>query len=286
MSNGLRQPVLFIGAGNMATAIATGIQEAQVLPGDLIGACAVRAGPRPGWPLVMDCPSEAIDWLNAAESRAGPGTVVLAVKPQKLPEVAERWPSDFFAGRLLISVLAGVTGRVLSECLSPSCRVIRAMPNTPASVGLGCTAIASSHGASPADLEVARVMFNAVGQTVKLDESLIDAFTGVAGSGPAYVFYLAEAMARGAVEVGLDSADARDIVAQTLLGAATLLARSEDSAAELRARVTSKNGTTHAATSTFDRAGVMDAIRQGVVAARDRGRELSADAARSSNRDD
>ncbi|MCH7873254.1 MAG: hypothetical protein IID33_16280 [Planctomycetes bacterium] len=167
-------------------------------------------------------------------------------------------------------------------------RVIRVMPNTPARIGQGMTAIAMGCGAQAGDDALAQAIFAAVGEVVSIDETLMDAFTAVAGSGPAYVFYLAEAMSAAAVRLGFNQKQADLIVRQTIAGAGNLMVASVDeqtdptgqtgvplSPAALRAAVTSKNGTTYAATTRLDELGVMEAIITAVRAARDRGRELA-----------
>src|SRR5690606_13250813 len=158
----------------------------------------------------------------------------------------------------------------------PNAAVVRAMPNLPARIRQGATAICLGDGAAPGDDDFALALFRGIGPLVlRIDESLMDAFTAVAGSGPAYLFYLAEAMTRAATELGFDAPAAREIVKATLAGSASLLAQSSESPADLRAAVTSKGGTTEAATTVLDNAGVMNAIVRAITAARDRGRELA-----------
>jgi len=142
---------------------------------------------------------------------------------------------------------------------------------------LGMTAIASDNDPEASDLNNVRILFEAVGEVIEIPESMIDAFTAVAGSGPAYLFYLAEGMMRAAESIGFSADQASTIVRQTILGSSQLLTQSADSPSELRAKVTSKNGTTHAATTTLDKLGVMEAIVAALTAARDRGRELASE---------
>jgi pyrroline-5-carboxylate reductase len=149
------------------------------------------------------------------------------------------------------------------------------MPNLPAAIGEGATAVALGEGARPGDEALAMRIFGAIGPVVeRIDERLMDAFTAVAGSGPAYLFYLAEAMSRSAVALGFEPAAADRMVRQTLAGAALLLRGSAESPAALRGRVTSKGGTTEAAVNVLDGAGAMGAIERAVAAAEKRGREL------------
>ena len=191
-----------------------------------------------------------------------------------LPAVAEALGGALrTTPRLLVSILAGTpTMRVAQELGG---RVVRLMPNTPAQIGKGITAMCPGPGATGDDLAATRALFESVGRVIDLPEGLLDAFTGVAGSGPAYVFYLAEAMAAGAEAVGFSRGQALELTRATIAGAAGLLEASpETEPAELRAMVTSKGGTTAAATAVLDARAVVDAFREAIVAARDRGREL------------
>jgi pyrroline-5-carboxylate reductase len=149
------------------------------------------------------------------------------------------------------------------------------MPNTPALVGEGMFGISPGSSCSDEQLAAVTSLLEAGGKVVVVDEAQQDAVTAVSGSGPAYVFYLAEAMIAGGIEAGLDEATARVLAAQTLVGSAKLLAESDDTAEELRRRVTSPNGTTAAAIQAFDDRGVKDALAAGVLAAATRSAELS-----------
>ncbi len=150
------------------------------------------------------------------------------------------------------------------------------MPNTPAQIVKGITALFPGPGATPKDLATARYLFQAVGKVIDLPESLLDAFTAVAGSGPAYLFHLAESMAAGAEAVGFDRPQALELVRATIAGAAGLLEAATDTdPADLRAMVTSKGGTTAAAITLLEDRAVLPAMRDAITAARDRGRELA-----------
>ncbi len=209
------------------------------------------------------------------DNPGSPSQVLLAVKPQMLPTLADEI-RGVIGPRIVISILAGTPGSKIRERLGPAVSVVRAMPNLPATIRQGTTAICLSDGASPGDDDLARSLFAAVGQVViTIEEAMMDAFTAVAGSGPAYVFYLAEAMTRAAVDVGFDETTAVKIVRETIAGSAALLGQSFDNPAALRAAVTSKGGTTAAATQVLDQANVIDTFRRAITAARDRGSELS-----------
>jgi len=266
--------VAALGGGNMARAIVLG---------------AVSAGALDHRDIVVADPDEVkrSDFekagiqavANIADARGfidDDTQILLAVKPQILPEAApDLTAAAGGAPRVVVSVLAGTTGAGVRARLGDWARVVRVMPNTPAQIGKGVSAITLSAGARAGDDELARALMASVGDVVDVPEDLFDAFTGVAGSGPAYVFYLAEAMTRAAVEVGLDPALADRVVRGVISGSAELLARERDtSAAGLRAAVTSKGGTTAAATGSLDDDKVMDAVVRAITAARDRGREL------------
>ena len=268
------QPALaVIGGGAMAQAILGGAAAAGILGGKVCVADPNQCC-RDRFETAVTTAREALEWLASAEGERGTGQVMLAVKPQMLAAVTEEI-ADLVEDRVVISILAGARGDLIREALGGRCRVVRVMPNTPAQIQRGTTAIALGAGATEADAAFAETLFRGVGDVVvRLDESMMDAFTAVAGSGPAYVFYLAEAMQRGAIEAGFDGATADQIVTETIAGAAELLQRDSASASELRSRVTSKKGTTQAATDSFDSSGVADAVVKGIIAARDRGVEL------------
>ncbi len=272
---GTNQPALaVIGGGSMAQAILGGARDAGVLPGERVCVADRNESKRSLYVNAAPTAKEALEWLASAEDEPGSGQIMIAVKPQMLDDVGEEI-ADVVGERVVISILAGAGGERVRSALGGRCRVVRVMPNTPSQIRRGTTAIAVAAGASEPDAEFAESLFGSVGDVVvRLEEKMIDAFTAVAGSGPAYVFYLAEAMQRGAIEAGFDEETAAKIVTETVAGAAELLKQDGGSAAELRARVTSKKGTTQAATDSFDSSGVADAIVRGMLAARDRGVEL------------
>lgn len=262
----------------MAGAIVRGAIDARVIaPGEL-----ALAEPDPAKRALFDALGvrTTSDFFTAARALEPETQILLAIKPQSLAEVARDAVGIDLSGRIIITILAGATTELVRRVMGGACRVVRVMPNLPASIGQGCTAIALGAGAAPGDEALAHRLFSAVGPVVEhVDESLMDAFTAVAGSGPAYVFYLAEAMERAAVALGFDPAMARRVVRQTIAGAASMLTSPDalDSPA-MRAAVTSKGGTTEAACRVLDESRVMDAYLRALAAARDRGRELSASA--------
>lgn len=214
-------------------------------------------------------------WLADVEPTPGAGQVLLAVKPQSAWAVAAEVRSAFARNRrVVISILAGTHSARLRELLGEAAAVVRVMPNTPARVGRGMSGVALGAGAATGDEAFAVRLFGGVGDVVRIDEELMDAFTAVAGSGPAYVFALAEGMVRGAVEAGFDRELALRIVRGTVAGAGELLARAPESPGALREAVTSKGGTTAAALEVFSSADLVGTVARAILAARDRGREL------------
>jgi pyrroline-5-carboxylate reductase len=201
--------------------------------------------------------------------------IVLAVKPQQMREVALRLQSQLASRPLLLSIAAGIRGTDLSRWLNGYGAIVRTMPNTPALIGQGITGMVAMAGVSEAQKQAADSILRAVGQTVWLDEeSLIDPVTAVSGSGPAYVFYFLEAMQQAALEMGLSQEQGRELAIATFTGAAQLAAQSNEPVEVLRQRVTSKGGTTHAAITSMEAAGVKEAIVAAMKAAAARGREL------------
>jgi pyrroline-5-carboxylate reductase len=268
----ISQRILFIGGGNMASAIIHGAIDADVLDPQLVAVVDPDADKRSMFRHAFADASDGIAWLRGAGSD---GVLVLAVKPQMLESACAPIRDALDEDKpLVISILAGTQAASVRAALTDRVRVMRVMPNTPAAIGMGMSAIAKGEGANGDDLDIARALFRAIGDTVEIDEQLMDAFTGLAGSGPAYVFYLAEGMLNAAQTMGFDEAQAIKIVRQTIAGSGLLLARSDELPSELRARVTSKGGTTAAGTGALDQASVMDAIERAIIAARDRGEEL------------
>lgn len=207
----------------------------------------------------------------SAEPVAGADAVV-AVKPDVVSAVL---PALAAAGApRVLSIAAGVRTGAIEAGLPAGTPVVRAMPNTPALVGAGAAAIAAGSAASPDDLEWARGILEAVGTVVVVDEADLDAVTGLSGSGPAYVFRLAEALRAAGAAQGLDATTADALTRQTLLGAATLLASSDEDPGVLREDVTSPGGTTAAGLAVLDDADFMGLVGRVVEAATERSREL------------
>jgi len=266
--------IAFIGGGNMATALIAGLVK------------EMGAGVQVH---VVDPNADALDKL-ASQFGATTATsiddavgacdvVVLAVKPQQMREVSSVLASvlapQLSHGPLVLSIAAGIRSGDLSRWLGGYGAIVRTMPNTPALIGMGITGMVATPGVTGAQRAAADSVLRAVGETVWLDdEALIDPVTAVSGSGPAYVFYFLEAMQAAAVEMGLNAEQGKALALATFAGAAELAAQSSESLDVLRQRVTSKGGTTHAAITSMEAAGVKPAIMAAMRAAAARGREL------------
>jgi pyrroline-5-carboxylate reductase len=276
-------PLLFVGGGNMCRAIVEGGIAAGVVRPNSVIVCEIDDAKRAEWTAknvaAVSNVGEGMRLLAARESTAGAGHVLLAVKPQMVDGAAAALRASLDTGgvaRTVVSILAGTRTEMLERLLGGRARVVRVMPNTPAQIRMGCSAVALGRSASTGDDAFTRTLFAALGRVVSLEERLFDAFTAVAGSGPAYVFYLAEAMTKAAVEQGIHEADADAIVRSVLHGSAALLAgETNKPAADLRAAVTSKGGTTAAAIAVMDAKGVMTAMSEAIAAGTKRGAELS-----------
>ncbi|MEI6361605.1 MAG: pyrroline-5-carboxylate reductase [Actinomycetes bacterium] len=212
---------------------------------------------------------------EAPEALRGADVVVLVVKPQDMGALLDEVGLFVVTGSLVISIAAGITTAFIQQRVPLGVNVVRAMPNTPARVDRSVTGVSPAESCTREALALAVSLLESVGSVIEVPESLQDAVTAVSGSGPAYVFYLAEAMIEAAVGLGLDETTAQRMVHHTILGAATLLESSGETAQTLRRNVTSPNGTTAAAIATMDELEVRSSIVSAIGAARDRSRELS-----------
>ncbi len=205
----------------------------------------------------------------------GPCVVLFAVKPQHFASAATTYPTAVHKTDVVLSIMAGITTKQLQASMPG--KVVRAMPNTPAQIGLGVTGVCLGSGVSEADTHDALALLNASGPVLRvIPESRMDALTALTGSGPAYVFYLAEALVAAAIQHGFSKEEADELVRGTIRGAAELLTASPKlSPEQLRAAVTSKGGTTQAACETLDALGVGEAFVKAVEAGTRRAGELS-----------
>jgi pyrroline-5-carboxylate reductase len=265
--------IAFIGGGNMARSLIGGL----VARGRPAGTLQV-AEPVPALREALAADFGVKTFATAADAGLGAGTWVLAVKPQVLREVCEALaPIARVQRPLVVSIAAGITTAQIDRWLGGGQAVVRTMPNTPALLGAGATGLYANAAVAAGQREAAESLMQATGITAWIpDEALMDAVTAVSGSGPAYVFLLAEAMQAAGEAQGLAPDTARRLVTQTLLGAARMLDESSEDAAALRRRVTSPGGTTQAAIECFQAGGLGALVDQAIAAATRRGRELAA----------
>jgi pyrroline-5-carboxylate reductase len=262
----------FIGGGNMASAIVAGLLRADHAP-----AALAVADPSAESRRKVAALSGRLRISSAnSEVAAAAEVLVLAVKPQVMPAVlAEIAAVKRPAGQLVVSVAAGTTLSTLAQALGAGLPAVRIMPNQPALIGEGMSVLVASPAATMAHRVQALYIAEATGRALWIgEESLMDAVTAVSGSGPAYFYLLMEIMEESAVALGLPPDTARTLVRQTALGAARTAGASERTLADLRAAVTSPGGTTAAALAVLDQAGIRDALKRALTAARDRGAEL------------
>jgi pyrroline-5-carboxylate reductase len=263
--------LVLIGGGNMGEAILKGLIAAQLVPSDQV--------------MVTDVVEARLTYLRetyAVQALTDNGKavgqadlIILAVKPQDIVPTIEGIASAVH-DQVLISIAAGVPTAKIESAFGKPVRVVRVMPNTPALVLAGAAGLCVGTHATPADLEIARVLFDALGRTVVVSEYLMDAVTGLSGSGPAYIFVLIEALADGGVKMGLSREAALTLAAQTVYGSAKLLLETGLHPGELKDRVTSPAGTTIAGLSALEahafRGAVIDAVERATLRSRELGR--------------
>lgn len=201
--------------------------------------------------------------------------IILAVKPQNMREVLTEIKPAVKKHHCFLSIAAGIRTEFIENILGEKTRVVRAMPNTPALIGAGATAIAPGSYAEQIDIELAEKIFSALGIAVQVDEKQLDAVTALSGSGPAYFFYLIESMIKAGIKLGIPDEIAEELVKQTAIGSARLAAESIESPAELRKKVTSPGGTTEAAMEVFLKYKFKDIVIAAIQRATQRAQELS-----------
>jgi pyrroline-5-carboxylate reductase len=263
------QKIGFIGGGNMAEALIKGLETGGVPAASV---------------LVSEPNDQRREWMrdkygvavinDNAELVRSCSLVVLAIKPQIVKKVLAGLGEPFAGDKLMISILAGVATAMIEELLGGTPRVVRAMPNTPALVDAGAAAICAGQYARDEDMSQARQLFEAVGVVVTVEESQMDAVTGLSGSGPAFVYTFIEALAAGGVQEGLRLDIAHALAVQTVLGAARLVKESGEHPALLREKVCSPGGTTIAAIRVLEERGLRATLMDAVGVATRRSKEL------------
>lgn len=264
--------IAVIGAGNMGDVI--------------VGALVSKCGISPEQLTVTDVDVKRLEGFAARyQVKTGTGNadaaresdiVILAVKPQIMESVLSELAAIPMTG-LAVSIAAGVALETIEAILGPKCRVVRVMPNTPSLVGEGAAALASGKNATGEDMELVRTLFESLGMTVTVDESLMDAVTGLSGSGPAYCFIIIEALTDAGVKMGLARDTALKLAAQTMRGAATLCLQDGRTPSQLKDMVTSPGGTTIEGIKALEkgalRATIMDAVEAAVLRSRALGKK-------------
>ena len=265
-----RGTIGFLGAGKMATALGTGIARASVVPADRL--------------LAADLSPDALSAF--AQSTGGTGVetnrelvqradvIFLAIKPQHMDSLLDEIKQDVTGEKLIVSIAAGVRLHDLERELPAGSRVIRVMPNTPALVGAGASAFSCGDSATQKDRELVAQLLSTVGCVEDLPERLLDAVTGLSGSGPAYVYQFIEALSDGGVKMGLPRATALKLAAQTVFGAAKMVLETGEHPGALKDAVTSPGGTTIAGLHALEQGGLRGVLMDAVEAATLRSEEL------------
>lgn len=259
-----------IGGGNMGAALARGMMDSGYAPREEI----LIAEPMEERRKVLEGEYGFQTVPGGADAARESQTLLFAVKPQILHLVLDELKGEVTASHLLISIVAGAPAARFVDALGPDVRIIRVMPNTPALVGEGAAALCRGGAATPEDLQIATEMLASVGKTVEVPESLMDAVTGLSGSGPAYVFQFIEALADGGVRAGIPREQALLLAAQTVLGSAKMVLETGEHPGRLKDMVASPGGTTIAGLHALERGGLRAAVMDAVAAAADRSVEL------------
>lgn len=260
----------FVGAGRMATALARGLVSSGFTAAESIAACDVLPEAREGFAAATG--ARAVE--SVADILAEAEIAVLAVKPQQMRGVLAEAEPHVTQSHLIVSIAAGVGLGTLIAALGTDRRVVRVMPNTPALIGAGAAGFARGGTATPEDAGLVERMFSTVGLAVELPESLLDAVTGLSGSGPAYVYEIIEALSDGGVRMGLPRDVATRLAAQTVLGAARMVLETGEHPAALKDAVASPGGTTIAGLYALQRGGLRGLLMEAVEEATERSREL------------
>ncbi len=264
--------ITFLGAGNMAEALISGILSSKLLPANQIYACDIDSDR-----LTYLKGKYGVESASSAKEAVQQAQIIfLAVKPQNLEELLNEIGTELDSEKLIISIAAGVRVSKLEKFAGRELRVVRVMPNLPALIQAGVSALFLGKQAERKDMDVALTLLQAVGEVVEVGkEEDLDAVTALSGSGPGYLFYFAEALHQAGVDSGLSEEIVEKLVTATLLGSSKLLSESKDSAATLRQKVTSKGGTTEAALNEMERQKFVPLIQKSIAAAVKRSEELS-----------
>jgi pyrroline-5-carboxylate reductase len=265
--------IAFIGGGNMAEALIRGLLHKEILAPKQVAVSEPRQ--ERAQFLSNTYHVKALANNQAAAQQAD--IVVLSVKPQIISEVLRELSSAVTPDQLIISIAAGIPTAFIASHLGKDQRIIRAMPNTPAQIGMGAIAMCTGGNATRVDLDVAQQLFDAVGISVIVQEHHMDAVTGLSGSGPAYIFLLIEALTDGGVKMGLPRETAQALILQTIIGAGRMVLETGEHPSKLKDMVTSPGGTTIAGLHVLEDKDVRGSLIDAVAAATARSRELGRD---------
>ncbi|MGD6781481.1 pyrroline-5-carboxylate reductase [Sutcliffiella horikoshii] len=263
--------IAFIGAGSMAEAIIAGLLKQEICTKENIRVTNKQDQHR----LESLKNKYGVTIMENKEVAVKDADVIfLAMKPKDAKDGIQAIKSYVTKEQLIVSVLAGISTEVIQDLFEQELRVIRSMPNTSAAIGLSATAIAKGSFATESDLALVQSLFSAIGLCTIVEEDQLHAVTGVSGSGPAYIYYIAEAMEKAALAQGLDTEVAKKLVSQTLIGAAHMLQETDKDAEVLRREVTSPGGTTQRGISVLDDWKVSEAFQNCIKGATERSREM------------
>ncbi len=267
------QTVAFLGAGSMAEAMVAGmVKENQIRSKQIIMTNRSNLARLNEIEKKYKIRTEQLSTFDMNEA----DVIILAMKPKDaeaaLLSIKDRLNPD----QIILSVLAGISTSFMEERLNDGQQVIRVMPNTSSMIGESATALSPGKHVQSKSLALAKKLMNCIGEVTVIEEEKMDVFTGIAGSGPAYIYYLVEHIEKAGVNEGLDAADAREIAIQTILGASKMMMETNQSPSILRKKVTSPNGTTAAGLNALSQNGGGNAIYQAVTEATKRSKEISA----------
>jgi pyrroline-5-carboxylate reductase len=261
----------FIGGGNMAEAMVKGLLSKKIMTPEQI----IISEPREDRAhFLTEKHQIRVIFDNQLAIQEGE-IIILAVKPQVMREVLKEISGAVSTDKLIISIAAGIPISFIASFLGKDKRIVRAMPNAPAQIGMGAVALCKGGSSTKSDLQVAQKLFNTIGTSVIISETHMDAVTGLSGSGPAYIFLIIEALTDGGVKMGLTRDIAQALVLQTIIGSAQLVLETGDHPSKLKDMVTSPGGTTISGLHVLEKKGVRGALMDAVVAATDRSRELA-----------
>ncbi|WP_053217698.1 pyrroline-5-carboxylate reductase [Virgibacillus senegalensis] len=263
--------IAFIGAGSMAEAIMTGILAKGILQADQIWVTNKENKERLERlknVYHVQCSKDKQQVVQGAD------VIILSMKPKDITEALEDLKAYITNKQIVVSVLAGVSTDYISEQLDKGCPVVRAMPNTSATIGYSATAIAGGKQAGQEHIHMVKSLFHAIGTTTVVEEDDLHTITGLSGSGPAYIYYFVEAMEDAAAEAGLKPEIAKELIIQTLVGAAEMLKNSDEQPSVLREKITSPGGTTQAGLETLEKYKYQEALMECIKQAAARSIEL------------